>query len=415
MALLWQEYRLTHPQGFQYSWFCEHYRLWAAKVDVVMRQEHRAGEKLFVAYAGQTVPVIDRQTGEIRQTQIFVAVLGASSYTFAEATWSQKLPDWLGSHVRCFAFLGGTSQILIPDNLRSGVTKAHRYEPDINPSYRDLAEHYSVAVLPARSRKPRDKAKVEVGVQVVERWILAVLRNRQFFSLGELNTAIGLLLDRLNQKPFKKLPGSRRSAFETIDRPALQALPEHPYVYAEWKKVRVHIDYHVEVDGHYYSVPYQLVKHQLEVRLTAQTVECFHASQRVASHLRSPHKGRHTTQTDHMPKSHREHAEWTPQRLIHWAEQTGSNTAGVIAHILERRIHPQHGFRACLGILRLGKQHGEERLEAACQRALALGACSYKSLESILRQGLERLPLAQQNLPLLPDEHINLRGPGYYH
>jgi len=303
----------------------------------------------------------------------------------------------------------------VPDNLRSGVTKAHRYEPDINPSYRDLAEHYGVAVLPARSRKPKDKAKVEVGVQVVERWILAVLRNRQFFSLGELNTAISLLLERLNQKPFKKLPGSRRSAFETIDQPALQPLPEHPYVYAEWKKARVHIDYHVEVEGHYYSVPYQLVKHQLEVRLTAKTVECFHANQRVASHLRSLHKGRHTTQTEHMPKSHREHAEWTPQRLIRWAEQTGPNTAGVIAYILERRIHPQHGFRACLGILRLSKQHGEERLEAACQRALALGACSYKSLESILRQGLEKLPLSQQNLPLLPDEHINLRGPGYYH
>ncbi|MDU8471649.1 IS21-like element ISPsy40 family transposase, partial [Pseudomonas syringae pv. actinidiae] len=347
--------------------------------------------------------------------QIFVAVLGASSYTFAEATWSQKLPDWLGSHVRCFAFFGGTTQILVPDNLRSGVTKAHRYEPDINPSYRDLAEHYGVAVLPARSRKPKDKAKVEVGVQVVERWILAVLRNRQFFSLGELNTAISLLLERLNHKPFKKLPGSRRSAFESIDQPALQGLPEHPYVYAEWKKVRVHIDYHVEVDGHFYSVPYQLVRHQLEVRLTAQTVECFHANQRVASHLRSQHKGRHTTQTEHMPKSHREHAEWTPQRLIRWAEQTGPNTAGVIAYILERRIHPQHGFRACLGILRLSKQHGEARLEAACQRALALGACSYKSLESILRQGLEKLPLSQQNLPLLPDEHINLRGPGYYH
>ncbi len=236
LALLWQEYRLAHPQGFQYSWFCEHYRLWAAKVDVVMRQEHRAGEKLFVDYAGQTAPIIDRQTGEIRQAQIFVAVLGASSYTFAEATWSQKLPDWLGSHARCFAFFGGTSQILVPDNLRSGVTKAHRYEPDINPSYRDLAEHYGVAVLPARSRKPKDKAKVEVGVQVVERWILAVLRNRQFFSLGELNTAISLLLERLNQKPFKKLPGSRRSAFETIDQPALQPLPEHPYVYAEWKR-----------------------------------------------------------------------------------------------------------------------------------------------------------------------------------
>ena len=415
LALLWQEYRLAHPQGYQYSWFCDHYRAWQGRLDVVMRQEHRAGEKLFVDYAGQTVPVIDRHSGEIRQAQVFVAVLGASSYTFAEATWSQQLPDWLGSHARCFAFLDGVTEIVVPDNLRSAVSKAHRYEPDINPSYRDLAEHYGVAVVPARARKPRDKAKAEVGVQVVERWILAALRNRQFFSLDELNRAIAVLLERLNARPFKKLPGSRQTAFDALDRPALRPLPEQPYVYAEWKKARAHIDYHVEVDGHYYSVPYQLVKKQLEVRLTARTVECFHANQRVASHLRSMHKGRHSTLTEHMPKSHREHAEWTPQRLIHWAEKTGPNTAGVIQDILERRVHPQHGYRACLGILRLGKNYGEERLEAACQRALSLGACSYKSLESILRQGLERLPLAQANLPLLPDEHANLRGPGYYH
>ena len=415
LALLWQEYRLNQPQGFQYSWFCEHYRAWQGKLDVVMRQEHRVGEKLFVDYAGQTVPVIDRHSGEIRQAQVFVAVLGASSYTFAEATWSQQLPDWLGSHARCFAFLGGVPEIVVPDNLRSAVSKAHRYEPDINPSYRDLAEHYGVAVVPARARKPRDKAKAEVGVQVVERWILAALRNRQFFSLDELNTAIAGLLERLNQRPFKKLPGSRQSAFDSLDRPALRPLPEQPYVYAEWKKARVHIDYHVEVDGHYYSVPYQLVKKQLEVRLTARTVEFFHANQRVASHLRSMHKGRHSTQAEHMPKSHREHAEWTPQRLIRWAEQTGPNTAGVIRHILERRIHPQQGYRACLGILRLGKTHGEARLELACRRAISLGTCSYKSLESILRQGLENLPLAQQHLPLLPDDHANLRGPGYYH
>ncbi|MCO3750534.1 IS21-like element IS1491 family transposase, partial [Pseudomonas aeruginosa] len=237
----------------------------------------------------QTVPVIDRHSGEIRQAQVFVAVLGASSYTFAEATWSQQLPDWLGSHTRCFAFLGGVPEIVVPDNLRSAVSKAHRYEPDINPSYRDLAEHYGVAVVPARARKPRDKAKAEVGVQVVERWILAALRNRQFFSLDELNSAISVLLERRNQRPFKKLPGSRQTAFDSLDRPALRPLPEQPYVYAEWKKARVHIDYHVEVDGHYYSVPYQLVKKQLEVRLTARTVECFHANQRVASHLRSMH------------------------------------------------------------------------------------------------------------------------------
>ena len=239
LALLWQEYRLSQPQGFQYSWFCEHYRAWQGKLDVVMRQEHRVGEKLFVDYAGQTVPVIDRHSGEIRQAQVFVAVLGASSYTFAEATWSQQLPDWLGSHTRCFAFLGGVPEIVVPDNLRSAVSKAHRYEPDINPSYRDLAEHYGVAVVPARARKPRDKAKAEVGVQVVERWILAALRNRQFFSLDELNSAISVLLERLNRRPFRKLPGSRHSAFEALDRLALRPLPVQPYVYAEWKKARV--------------------------------------------------------------------------------------------------------------------------------------------------------------------------------
>ncbi len=415
LALLWQEYKVGDPYGFQYSWFCQHYRDWAGKVDAVMRQEHRAGEKLFVDYAGQTVPVIDRTTGEIRQAQVFVAVLGASSYTYAEATWSQQLPDWLGSHVRAFEFIGGVTEVVVPDNLRSGVTKAHRYEPDINRSYLDLANHYSIAVVPARPRKPRDKAKAEVGVQVVQRWVLAALRNRQFFSLVEVNTAITALVHRLNQRPFRKLPGSRQSAFEQLDRPALRPLPEHPYVYAEWTKARVNIDYHIEADRHYYSVPYQLLKQQLDVRLTARTVECFHAGQRVASHVRSGLPGRHTTITAHMPKSHGEYAQWTPERLIRWAGDTGPGTAGVVRHILERRVHPQHGFRACLGIMRLGKTHGSDRLEAACLRALQLGACSYKSIESILRKGLESRPLPGQESTALPDSHGNVRGSGYYH
>ena len=415
LALLWQEYKAGDPDGFQYSWFCQHYREWAGKVDAVMRQEHRAGEKLFVDYAGQTVPVIDRTTGEIRQAQVFVAVLGASSYTFAEATWSQKLPDWLGSHVRAFEFIGGVTEVVVPDNLRSGVTRAHRYEPDINRSYLDLANHYGIAVVPARPKKPRDKAKAEVGVQVVQRWVLAALRNRQFFSLVELNTAITALMHRLNQRPFRKLPGSRQSAFEQLDRPALQPLPTHSYVYAEWTKARVNIDYHIEADGHFYSVPYQLLKQQLDVRLTANTVECFHGGQRIASHVRSGLRGRHSTIASHMPKSHGEYAQWTPERLIRWASDTGPGTAGVVRHILERRVHPQHGFRACLGILRLGKTHGRERLEAASLRALQLGACSYKSIESILRKGLENRPLPGQESTELPDNHGNVRGPGYYH
>ena len=415
LALLWHEYKAAHPEGFQYSWFCKQYRAWAGKLDVVMRQEHRAGEKLFVDYAGQTVEVVDRRTGEVRQAQIFVAVLGASNYTYAEATWTQQLPDWIGSHVRAFEFLGGTSEVVVPDNLRSGVSKVHRYEPDLNPTYQDLGTHYSVAVLPTRARRPRDKAKAEAGVLLVERWILAALRNRTFFCLQELNREIARLLIRLNERPFKKLPGSRRELFEQLDRPALQPLPAQAYEFAEWKKVRVNIDYHIEIEGHYYSVPYQLVRRQLDARYTARTVECFHKGQRVASHIRSLLKGRHTTVAQHMPKSHRQYAEWTPQRLIRWAEKTGPATAGVVQTILARRAHPQQGYRSCLGIMRLGKSFGEDRLEAACRRALKLGSCSYKSIESILRQGLDRQALPEQQELDLSIAHDNIRGSDYYH
>jgi len=291
LALLWAEYKTRHPEGLQYTQFCEHYRAWAGTLDLVMRQPHRAGEKLFVDYAGQTVPVIDRMSGEIREAQVFVAVLGASNSTYAEATWSQSLPDWIGSHVRAFHYFQAVPAIVVVDNLKSGVSCAHRYEPDLNPTYSAMATHFGVAVLPARVAKPRDKAKAEVGVQVVERWVLARLRNQSFFSLAELNTAIQLLLKELNDRPLQKLPGSRRTLFEQLDRPAMKPLPQEPYVYAEWSKARTHIDYHIEVDGHYYSVPYLLVKQTLEVRLSAHTVEIFHRGQRVASHLRSHDRG----------------------------------------------------------------------------------------------------------------------------
>lgn len=409
------EYKAAHPEGYHYSGFCDQYRAWARKLDLVMRQEHRAGEKLFVAYAGQTVEVVDRHTGEIGHAQIFVAVLGASSYTYAEATWTQQLPDWIGSHVRAFEFLGGVSELLVPDNLRSGVSKAHRYEPELNATYAELASHYGVAVLPARVRKPRDKAKAESGVFLVERWILAVLRHRTFFSLAELNSEIARHLERLNTRPFKKLPGARRELFEQLDRPALRPLPAQPYEFAEWKKVRVNIDYHVEIAGHYYSVPYQLVRKALEARYSERIVECFHNGQRVASHPCSHLKGHHTTVPEHMPVAHRRYAEWTPQRLIRWAEKTGSATASMVQTILERRAHPQQGFRSCLGIMRLGKSFGEERLEAACRRALTLGACSYKSLESILRQGLDRKSIPEQQDLDLSIEHEDIRGTDYCH
>ena len=415
LFLLWQEYRETHPEGYQYSWFCDHYRAWRGKLDVVMRQDHRAGEKLFVDYAGQTMPVVDRDTGEIREAQIFVAVLGASNYTYAEATWTQALPDWIGSHQRAFTFLGGVPELVVPVNLRAGVSKAQRYEPDINPTYHDMATHYGVAVLPARARRPRDKAKVEAGVLLVERWILAALRRRTFFSLAELNAAITGLLEKLNARPFKKLPGTRRAHFEALDKPALRPLPAAPYVYAEWKKARVHIDYHVAIDGHYYSVPHALIKKQLDVRITQHTVECFHRGQRVASHRRSLNKGRHTTVPAHMPEAHRQVGEWTPQRLANWAAKTGQATEKLISTVLTSRRHPQQAYLSCLGILRLGKAYGDDRLEAACRRALILGSHGYKSIESILKHRLDDQPLAEQQELALPEDHDNIRGPSYYH
>ena len=414
LNLLWQEYKEQHPDGYQYSWFCQHYRAWSARLDVVMRHEHRAGEKLFVDYAGQTREVVDPITGAIRQAQIFVAVLGASNYTYAEATWSQQIEDWIGSHVRALAFFGGVPEAIVPDNLKSGVNKACRYEPDINPTYHDLARHYQTVVLPARVRKPRDKAKAEAGVLLVERWILARLRKHTFFSLAELNREITRLLQRLNTHPFKKLPGSRQSCFAQLDRPALKPLPPVPYELARWKKATVHLDYHVEVEGHYYSVPYRLVKKQVDIRYTATTVECLYLGERVASHPRLDQRGRHTTIKEHMPIQHQQYQEWTPARFIRWAATIGPETARLTETLLANRAHPQQAYRSLLGILRLAKSYDKSRLEAACSRALRINALSYRSIESILKSGLDRtaLPEAPANGP--PVEHDNIRGAAYY-
>ncbi len=318
---------------------------------------------------------------------------------------------------RAFAFFGGVPEVLVPDNLKAGVTSPHLYEPDVNPTYQDMAVHYGVAVVPARIRRPQDKAKAESGVQVAERWILARLRNRTFFSLAQLNQAIRGLLVGLNGKPFQKLAGSRRSMFEEVDRDALKPLPARGYQYAEWKKVRVHIDYHVQLAKHYYSVPYQLVKEELDARMTATTVELFRKGRRVASHAKGRRKGGFTTLEEHMPASHRHYAKWTPERLVRWAEETGGQTAAVIKAILEGRPQPQQGFRSCLGIMSLGKSYGPGRLEAACRRALALGTTSYKSIQSILKTGLDSQPLpGRKDKQLeLPIDHDNIRGPGYYH
>lgn len=415
LFLLWQEYQVREPDGYQYSRFCDLYREWCGKLDLVMRQVHRAGEKLFVDYAGPTLPIVDASTGEIRAAQLFVAVLGASSYTYVEATWTQSLPDWLGAHVRALEFFQGCPSILTPDNLRPAVSKAHRYEPDLNPAYQAFADHYGIAVVPARVRRPRDKAKAEAGVLLVVRWILARLRHHTLFSLHEANARVAELRGALNARPFRKLPGSRLSQFEALDRPALRPLPATRYEFAEFKKARVNLDYHVDFDGHYYSVPYVLVHQVIELRVTATTVEGLHKGQRVASHVRSGLKGRHTTVAAHMPPAHQHQAEWTPQRLERWGAKIGPGTAQAITAILGSRTHPEQGFRAALGVLRLEKSYGAQRLEAACLRAVALRACRYKSIESMLKKGLDRVPPAATTATLLPIDHANVRGPGYYH
>jgi transposase len=414
LQLVWEEYRANHPDGYRYSRFCELYQRWRRKQEVVLRQEHRAGEKLFVDYAGDPILVHDPATGEVREAQLFVAVLGASNYTFAEATWTQGLGEWIGSHIRAFEFFDGVTEIVVPDNLRSGVTKACRYEPGVNLTYEEMAHHYGVAVVPARPRKARDKAKVEAGVLLVERWILAALRKRKFFSLGEANEAIAGLLTRLNERSFRKRDGSRRSLYETLDRPALKPLPAERYQYGEWKTVRVNIDYHVEFDSHWYSVPYQLTQQEVEIHVTTSTVEIFHRGIRVASHARSHQAHRHSTVHQHRPKAHQRYLEWTPSRIVEWSGKIGPATAQVVDRILSSNRHPEQGYRSCLGIIRLGDKYPHERVEAAARRAIALRVCSYKSLKAILENNLDGQAPEPAADPQPPIDHPNLRGPDYY-
>jgi len=415
LRLLWVEYKEKEPNGIGYSRFCEAYRDWHKHLEVWMRQPHKAGEKLFVDYAGQTMPIVDPDTGEVREAQIFVATFGASSFIFTEATWTQTLADWIQSHINAFEFFGGCPAIVVPDNLKSGVKKVHRYEPEINPTYQDMATHYRVAIIPARAYCPKDKPKVENGVLQVERQILAKLRDRTFFSLGELNQAIRILLDELNQRPFQKLEGSRLSQFQEVDKPALKPLPSIRYEYAEWKKVKAGFDYHVELNKHHYSVPFILVKKDLDLRYTSKVVEIFYQNERIASHVRSYiTKKAYTTDPLHMPKSHQKQAEWTPERIILWAGKIGPETARLVEAVMASRSHPQQGFRPCLGILRLAKSYTEKRLEEACKRALFIGAHSYKSIESILKNNLDLKPVQTTETASSLGTHEHVRGQEYF-
>ena len=416
LVLLWQEYRAEQADGYGYSRFCDLYGEWRKTISATMRQTHPAGEKLFVDYAGDTVPVFDQITNAERPAHIFVAALGASNYTYAEARWSEGLADWIGAHVNALATIGGVPKAVVCDNLKAGVTKPSRYEPGINRTYQDLAEHYGFAVLPARVAKPRDKAKVEVAVQIVQRFVLARLRNRRFFSLDELNAAIRECVADLNAKVMRKIGKSRAELLETIERPALDALPAEPYRYAEWKKClrRARLSRR-DRQGHYYSVPSRLIRETVEARITDTTVEILHKGSRIASHARSAVPHRHTTITEHMPSAHRRYAEWTPARMMSEAAKIGPATIALVEAIMKAKPHPEQGFRACLGILRLEKSYGAQRLEAACRRGNDIGATSYGSIASILRHGLDKA-YAQESAPDgEPIRHANIRGRGYYH
>lgn len=410
-------YLQEEPEGYRYSRFCELYRAWRTRSEPTMRQVHKAGEHLFIDYSGKKPSIIERTTGEVHEVELFVATLGASNYTYGEATETQKSRDFIASNIRVLEYIGGVPGALVPDQLKSAVAQACRYEPKIQRTYAELARHYDTAVVPARPRKPQDKAKVEVAVKAFQNFALARLRAEQFFSLAALNERLAELRDEFNDRPMKGYGGkSRRQLFEELDRPALKALPAQRFVHAEWKAAKVNIDYHVALDKHFYSVPHGLVRETVEIRYTATTVEIFHRGKRVASHVRSYQSGRYTTNPEHMPAAHRAHLEWTPTRLINWAGTVGPHVQALVEAILNTRRHPEQGYRSCLGILRLQKRYSDERLDAACHRALLAGARSYKNVESILRNGLDRQPLPGEELnEREPLTHENIRGPEYYH
>ena len=414
LQLLWAEYREQYPKGYQYSQFCVRYRQWAKTTDRSLRQTHIAGEKCFVDYAGLTLKIVDPETGEIKPGHLFVAVLGASNFTFAEVHPAQDLASFVGGHVRAFAFFGGVPALLVPDNLKAAVTEANRYESLLNQTYQEMANHYGAAILPTRPRKPKDKAKVEVAVQIAERWILAVLRNRTFFSIAEANTAVHELLERLNDHPFQKLEGTRRSLFAITDQRALKALPKEPYEFALWHRARVYTDCHIEYKRSFYSVPHRLVRQEVDVRITERIVTVFHKHVEVARHSRSQVPGERKTTIEHLPKAHQKHLEWTPDRLIAWGRSLGPNTGMLVERILDAKPHPEMGYRSCLGLLSLSKRYPTDRLEAAVERALNLHAPTYRSVRSILDKGLDRIPLTIEAEEVTPLQHANIRGSQYY-
>lgn len=414
LQLLWEEYRSVHPDGYSRSQFCELYHQHGRTLDPVMRFEHKAGEKLFVDFSGDRPSYVDRETGEVIEPELFVAVLGASSRAFAVAVVNQQIPEWTRAHVAAFEYYGGVPACVVPDQLKSGVKTSCKYDPEINPVYAELCTHYGVAVIPARPGEPRDKAKVENGVLNAQRRILAAFRNRTFFSLEELNAAISVELEKLNNRPMQGIGKSRNQLFEELDKPAMKALPRERFHLREWKKAKVHIDYHVAVHGAFYSVPYTLIGKEVAVCTTATTVAILHDGKRVASHARTYKKNVYVTLDEHRPPAHRKHLEWTPERMRRWGESIGERTGAMIEAIIQEAVHPDQTYRRCLGLLRLAKRFGNDRLELACDRALRLRATNYHSVKNILEKGLEAADIPENNEVPPPLFHDNVRGSDYY-
>ncbi len=411
--LLWEEYREKYPDGYAYSQYCDLYSHWKKRLPVSMRQIHKAGEKMFIDYSGMTMDIINSQTGEIEKAEIFVACLGSSGYSYAEASKNQKKSCFIRSHINAFNFFGGVTSILIPDNLKSAVTKFNWYEPKLNATYQDMANHYETTIIPARPYKPKDKAKVELSVKLVQRWILAKLRNRQFFSVAELNHAIRPLLEELNNRKIRHLKKSRRELYEELDKPALNVLPSQSYIYKEFKLCRVNIDYHIQLEKCFYSVPYLLVRKEVDVQYSDHIVEIFHKNKRVAAHTRLYQTGAYSTKKEHMASAHKAYAEWTPSRMINWSKNYGKHTEKLIEIILNRKRHPEMSFRTCMGILNAAKKIDNNIVEAISEKMLKLNTYNVYSFKSIFKNKtyIEQKPA----VALTPDSHhINVRGKDYY-
>jgi transposase len=412
LQLLYEEYKRDNPDGYERTQFYHLYHEWVKKGDPVMRFTHKAGEKMFVDFSGDKAVYQDPVTGKAIEAELFISVLGASSYLFARAVPDQTKESFVDCNMRAFEYYGGCPECVVPDNLKGAVTKACYYDPEINKTFAAMAEHYHIAVLPTRTGKARDKAKVENGVLQAQRRILAALRNMTFFSLTELNKAIYEATEKLNRRPMTLINKSRYDLFTEIEKPVLRPLPSERFVIASWKKAKVHIDYHVPVEKTYYSVPYTLIGQIVDIRYTSSVVEIYHHNKRVASHMKITKPGAFVTENLHMPHEHRRYLEWTPARIKLWGEKIGPHTRELMDQIMEHKDHPEHGFRGCLGIIRLSKTYSPERVENACKRALELQAYNYKSVKSLLERSLENLtPTENKNIVSL---HANIRGKSYY-